>query len=149
LPPRIVPHIGLPEKGAKNEGPFPGFFGGSTGVGGCSALGSLAAEHLRRTPSRGPSEKGTNPNGSRSCPGDKLRFRKKHRERRKKKAKREGALLYHEKSWGIVIDSPGSSVVAFLYRGRQCGFNTKHQSTKATLRIMHTQVFRTLTWPHY
>ena len=52
-------------------------------------------------------------------------------------------------SWGIVIDSPGSSVVAFLYRGRQCGFNTKHQSTKATLRIMHTQVFRTLTWPHY
>ena len=57
------------------------------------------------------------------------KVRKKHRDRRKKKAKRGGALLYHEKSWGIAINSPGNSVVAFLYRGRQCGFNTKHQST--------------------
>ena len=32
--------------------------------------------------------------------------------------------------WGIEFNSPGSSVVAFLYRGRQCEFNTKHQSTK-------------------
>ena len=35
-----------------------------------------------------------------------------------------------EKTWGVKFDPPGSSIVAFLYRGRQCGFNTKHQSTK-------------------
>jgi len=31
----------------------------------------------------------------------------------------------------VKFDPPGNSIVAFLYRGRQCGFNTKHQSTKA------------------
>ena len=56
-----------------------------------------------------------------------------HRESRKKKAKRGGALLYHVKTWGIEFNSPGSSVVAFLYRGRQCGLNTKHQTTKSTV----------------
>ena len=30
---------------------------------------------------------------------------------------------------GLLDRPPGSSVVAFLYRGRQCGFNKKHQST--------------------
>ena len=44
---------------------------------------------------------------------------------------RGGALLYHEKAWGVKFDPPGNSIVAFLYRGRQCGSNTKHQSTKA------------------
>ena len=67
-----------PEKGPQNEGPFPDF-GGSTGVGGGSAFDSLAAERLRRAPSRGPSGKGTNQNGSRSCPGE-FRFKEAEEE---------------------------------------------------------------------
>ena len=35
-------------------------------------------------------------------------------------AKRGGALLYHDKTWGIVINSPENSVVAFLYH-TTCG----------------------------
>ena len=61
--------------------------------------------------------------------------------RRKKKAKRGGALLYHEKRKGGLGRASGVNrgthsqliayhTIALGYRGRQCGFNTKHQSTK-------------------
>ena len=33
-----------------------------------------------------------------------------------------GCFAVPREAWGIVIDSSGSSVVAVLYRGRQCGF---------------------------
>jgi hypothetical protein len=42
--------------------------------------------------------------------------------------------LTQEKAWGVKFDPPGSSIVAFLCRGRQCGFNTKHQSTRRRRR---------------
>ena len=63
------------EKAPKMRSLFRDLFLGSTGVGGGSALDGLAAERLRRTPSRGPSEKWTDQNGSRSCPGcEEVRF---------------------------------------------------------------------------
>jgi hypothetical protein len=87
LPPRIGLHIGLPKKAPNTRGLFRDFWG-------------IAAERLRRTPSRGPSEKGTNQNESRSY---------MHQERRKKKAKRGGARL----GWWRDRE-PGSLPVAYL-----------------------------------
>ena len=40
-------------------------------------------------------------------------------------------LHYTTTRLGDLLDrSPGNSVVAYLYRWRQCGFNKKHQSTE-------------------
>ena len=58
---------------------------------------------------------------------------KKSKEEAPGKAEEEGekggCFAVPREAWGIVIDSSGNSVVAFLYRGRQCGFNTQHQRT--------------------
>ena len=113
----------------------PGMFWGSTGVGGGSALDSLAAERLRRTPSPGPSEKGTNQNGSRSCPGDKLRFAAEE------EGEKGGCFTVPRETLGggrfvrkFSCTCPLSHHVWGIGGDKQCGCNNKHHKAPNEIR---------------